>query len=117
MSEFMQSQNSEFLQEKQSNCWMSTLGANEENTQNISLDVPELSVLLQITRYKFESFENIDKTENQNMLSTIELKCNVSGTISKFSKSLSACKCPTEEDIDSQNSSTNSLVPISKRTD
>ncbi|KAK4876200.1 hypothetical protein RN001_012622 [Aquatica leii] len=94
---------------------MSTLRANEENTQNISLDVPELSVLLQITRYKFESFENIVKTENQNMLSTIELKCNVSGTISKFFKSLSACKCPTEEDIDSQNSSTNSLVPISKR--
>ncbi|KAK4876401.1 hypothetical protein RN001_012823 [Aquatica leii] len=55
---------------------MSALGANEENTQNISLDVPELSVLLQITRYKFESFENIDITEN--LLSTIELKCHVS---------------------------------------
>ncbi|KAK4876243.1 hypothetical protein RN001_012665 [Aquatica leii] len=41
--------------------------------------------------------------------------CDFCGTISKFSKSLSACKCPTVEDIDSQNSSTNSHVPISKR--
>ncbi|KAK4874565.1 hypothetical protein RN001_013925 [Aquatica leii] len=133
MSKFEQSQNSEFLQEKRKLLyWISMLSPNEENTQNINLDVPELSVLLQIMGYKFETFENIDKTDDQNMLSTIELKCNVSGTISKFSKSLSACKCPTEEEINkvqvwsvtgssnlssqnSINSSTNSLIPtISK---
>ncbi|KAK4874627.1 hypothetical protein RN001_013987 [Aquatica leii] len=133
MSKFEQSQNSEFLQEKRKLLyWISMLSSNEENTQNINLDVPELSVLLQIMGYKFETFEHIDKTDDQNMLSTIELKCNVSGTISKFSKLLSACKCPTEEEINkvqvwsvtgssnlssqnSINSSTSSLIPtISK---
>ncbi|KAF5270925.1 hypothetical protein FQR65_LT05392 [Abscondita terminalis] len=115
--------NSEFAKQKRKLLyWLSTLKENEEQVQNINIDVPELSVLLQIMGYNFECFEKIPNIKNE---SSIELTCGISGTKNKFKKELFNCRCPTNDEMEqaqvwsvtgfgSQNSvhsSTNSLIP------
>ncbi|KAF5305057.1 hypothetical protein FQA39_LY09319 [Lamprigera yunnana] len=67
----------------------------------ISVDTIDLSVLLQIMGYRFESIEKIkDVPETAIGLSQIELLCTTSGMKSKFVKQPIVCRCPNGEEVD-----------------
>ncbi|KAF5283427.1 hypothetical protein FQA39_LY04803 [Lamprigera yunnana] len=123
---------SEFTVEKRKLIyWLSQLNENENHLNQISVDTIDLSVLLQIMGYRFDSIEKInDVPETAIGLSQIELLCTTSGLRSKFIKQPIVCRCPNGEEVDeaqfwcitgsepksaSQNSvhlSTNSITPV-----